>query len=136
MLPHSWFLRGQSQGGFPVHNHFMTMSNETRLSTFRLVTTATNQKVVWGKGSVSCHHRPPRNLGLYMYYVIKVSPRMASSLTLQISSQGNGTHGNYLISKQLHRNMAGFCTLLLTCCSDIETKQDVIIKNHPRFPLP
>jgi len=42
----------------------MTMSNETRLSTFRLVTTATDQKVVWGKGSASCHHRPPRNLGL------------------------------------------------------------------------
>ena len=107
----------------------MTMSNETRRSTFRLVTTATNQKVVWGKGSASsCHHRPPRNLDLQVYYVTKVSSKMASCLTMQISSQANGTHGSYPISKQLHRNMGGFCTLLLIFCSDIETKQDLIIQ--------
>jgi len=30
---------------------------------------------------------------------------MASTLTVQIGSQANGTHGSYLVSKQLHRNI-------------------------------
>lgn len=38
-------------------------------------------------------------------YAIKLFRRMASILTMQIGSQTNGTYGNYIISKQLHRNI-------------------------------
>ncbi len=45
--------------------------SETRRSTFRLVTTARNQKVGMKaeipRASASCHHKPPRNSGIYLF---------------------------------------------------------------------
>lgn len=38
-------------------------------------------------------------------YAIKLFRRMASILAMQIGIQTNGTYGNYIISKQLHRNI-------------------------------
>ena len=47
----------------------------------------------------------PALLDLYEDYEMKLFRRMASTLPMQIGSQTNGTRGNYLISKQLHRNI-------------------------------
>lgn len=38
-------------------------------------------------------------------YAIMLFRRMASILAMQIGIQTNGTYGNYIISKQLHRNI-------------------------------